>query len=103
MDTSYCCTNAVYQSAQLYKTVYSLRVNKLNAMDAEACRSEVSAVLVSSPTVMVVATSALPLQQFMNLRVAVTGRGGNGVHSVDGGVASLEIVAGDVVLRQAVK
>jgi hypothetical protein len=52
---------------------------------------------------MVVATGALPLQQFVNLRVAVTGRGGKGVHSVDCGVASLEIVAGDVVLRQAVK
>ena len=50
-----------------------------------------------------VVASAVPLQQFVNLRVAVTGRGGKGVHSVDGGVASLEIVAGDVVLRQAVK
>ena len=49
------------------------------------------------------ATCALPLQQFLNLRVAVTGRGGTGVHSVDGGVGSLEIVAGDVVLRQTVK
>jgi hypothetical protein len=73
-----------------------MRVNKLNAM--RVYRSEFSAIIVSSPTVMVVAASAFPLQQFLNLRVAVTGRGRTGVHSVEGGVASLEIVAGDVVL-----
>lgn len=77
-----------------------MRVNKLNTMNLY--RSEVSAVIVSSPA-MVVAASALPLQQLVHLRVAVTGRGRTGVHAVDGGVASLEIVAGDVVLRQTVK
>lgn len=62
------------------------------------CRSEVSPVIVSSPAGVVVAASALPLQQFLNLRVAVTGGGRARVHSVDGAVASLHIGAGDVVL-----
>jgi hypothetical protein len=71
-------------------------------------RSEVSAGIVSSPTMMVMmmmlmSASALPLQQFVYLCVAVTGRGRTGVHAADGGVVSLEIVTGGVILRQTVQ
>jgi hypothetical protein len=70
-------------------------------------RSEVSAGIISSPTMMVMmmmmSACALPLQQFLYLCVAITGRGRTGVHSADGSVASLEIVTGGAVLRQTVQ
>jgi hypothetical protein len=47
---------------------------------------------------MIITASALPLQHFVHLCVTVTSRGRTGVHSVDGGVGSLESVAGGVVL-----
>lgn len=52
---------------------------------------------------MMMSPTALPLQQFVYLCVAVTGRGRTGVHSADGSVTSLEVVTGGVVLRQAVQ
>jgi hypothetical protein len=41
---------------------------------------------------------AVPLQKLMHLSVTITGRSRTRVHSVDGRVASLEVVAGGVVL-----
>jgi hypothetical protein len=55
-------------------------------------RSEFGTGIISTPTMMVMvmmSSSALPLQQFVYLCVAVTGRGRTGVHSADGSVASL--------------